>query len=330
MSDQVHAAKGSLYRMGRGSKVGIGVAALALFAVAWFALASTWASVPPDMIMLHYTGGPLQGTHFKEVIQPGTGVQFLGLRENPYMLPATQRNYIVSKDPNIGDRGTVDFISAPSNDNVPFTFEAAVYFKLNTNPDVLRQFFEQICLHDECWNLEKGGGWDKMLEQYLRPQLENALRLEVGKHDREDLYHNPDTLVAINTAVGKSLKNIVNANIGGEYFCGPDSSSSSCNDFGVVVKNPTPPDNVVAEYGNTAAAQQHVVTAQNDAAAKNAAAKGDADAQNTRASAQPLTQAQIDYIQAQAQQACASNPVAGACTMIVTPGTSGVNVNVGK
>jgi regulator of protease activity HflC (stomatin/prohibitin superfamily) len=289
-------------------------------------LTMTWASVPPDKIMLHYTGGPFQGTHFKEVVLPGTGTKMYGLKENLYFLPSTQRTYTFSRDPNAGDKAGVDYITGPSSDNVLFTFEATVYFKLNTKPDVLRQFFEQICLHDNCYDLDKGQGWDKMLEQYFRPQVEQAMRLEVGKYDREHLYRDPDTLLAINHDTGKVLKDRINAAVGGEFFCGPDSTVTNCTDFGLVVKNPTPPDNVVQEYANTAAAQQAVVTAQQQAEAKVAQAKGDADAQAARAAAPALTAEQLDYIRAQAEQACATN---SNCTLIVTGGNTGVNVNTG-
>ncbi|MEY2450410.1 MAG: hypothetical protein QOH79_3886 [Acidimicrobiaceae bacterium] len=206
-----------------------------------------------------------------------------------------------------------------------FTFEATVYFKLNIKSEVIHSFMDQICFHDDCTNLSRGGGWDRMLEQYFRPQIEQALRLEVGKYDREQLYRDPQTLLALNNDTGRVLKDRINSAVGGEYFCGPDSTNQNCTDFGFVVKNPTPPDALVQEYANTAAAEQRVVTAQKDAEAKAAAAKGDADAQAVRASAPALTPDQIAYIRAQAEQACATNPN---CTLVITESSGGVNVNV--
>lgn len=304
-----------------------GIAAiLALIVGVLILIAGTWNSVPPDKIMLHYTGGPIDGTHFVEVVQPGTGTSWYGLMENLYYLPATQRTYIFDRDPHTGDKNQVDYVTGVSKDNVTFTFEIAVYFKLNTDPAVLRQFFEQICLHDHCTDLSNGGGWDKMLAQYLRPQIENAVRLESGNYSREQLYRDPDTLRTMQKDIEEILKDSVNANIGGNYFCGPDSTSTSCTDFSVVIKNPTPPDNVAQAYNDTAAAGQKVVTAQNEAQAKVAAAEGERDAQNARAEASPLSQAQIDYVKAQAMLACANNPK---CTLVVTTGDTGVNVNTG-
>lgn len=305
--------------------IAIGIIACGLFF--WFAVLGTWTSVPPDKIMLHYTGGPIQGTHFVSVVQPGTGNHFYGIMENTYMLPATQRTYIIDKDPNTGEKkGAADFVSGVSSDNVTFSFEIAVYFKLNTEPKVLRQFFEQICLHDHCTDLGDGGGWDKMLAQYFRPQIENAVRLEAGNYDREHLYRDPATLKKMQADIEGILKDRVNTNLGGPFFCGPDSTATNCTDFTVVVKNPTPPQNVADAYNDTAAAAQKVVTAQNDAAAKVKAAEGERDAQNARAESKPLTQAQIDYVLAQATLACAQN---SNCTLVVTPGNGAVNINTG-
>ncbi|MEO5679181.1 MAG: hypothetical protein ABIS47_05885 [Acidimicrobiales bacterium] len=61
--------------------------------------------------------------------------------------------------------------------SVTVTFEAATFFKLNTKPEVIRDFFNQVCLHHHCWDLSKGGGWEQMLDQFFRPVLENAARL---------------------------------------------------------------------------------------------------------------------------------------------------------
>lgn len=315
----------TLTGQGKGAIAGAVFAIVTLF-VLMFSL--TWGSVPPDKIMLHYTGGPFDGTHFVEVVPPGSGTQLFGLRENLYYLPATQRNYIVDKDPSTGDKEGTDHLVGVSIDNVTFSFEAAVYFKLNTQPQILRQFFEQVCLHDDCTDLVRGHGWDKMLAQYFRPQLENAVRIEAGKYTREELYRDPDTLLKMQRDISSVLNDNITKAIGGEFFCGPTATTTTCPDLTVLIKNPTPPDNVAQAYNDTAASKQRVTTAQNDADAKVAAATGEKNAQDERAKSAPLTQAQIDYIKAQALLACAQN---SNCTLVVTDSASGaVNVNTGS
>lgn len=306
-------------------------------------IGTTYEGTPPDKIGLHYTGGPFDGTHYVGVIQPGSGKQLLGLSENLYLLPARQRNYIISKTTNEGDRTGADFITAPSGHAegekpVSFTLEASIYFMLNQDPQVIREFFEQVCLHDKCWTDK---GWDAMLDQFFRKPLELAVAQETKKYLPDDLYSNPDTLVKINKEISQSLADDINATLGGKFFCGPNSNTkggkTSCTDFKVIIKNPTPPKSVTDAYDATfaqkqliaktqAEAQQAKAEADGKANAARAKAEGDRDAQNTRASAKTLTQEQLDYIRAQALATCAAN---NNCTLIFSPSGSGVNVNTG-
>jgi hypothetical protein len=285
---------------------------------------TTFTSVPNDKIGVHYSGGPIQGSHFVELVAPGTGSRYYGQFEHVYLLPATQRNYIISRHADIGDRKKADEVigvSAPPN-SVQISFEAAAYFKLNTEPQAVKKFFNDICLRNKCWELETGGGWDKMLDQFLRPVLENAVRREAGKYDKDQIRSDPTVLVKMQAAIGANLRTELKEVIGGEYFCGPDATPGSCTNITFILKDPLLPEAVEKAYADTAAAAQRVNAAQQEAAAKVAAAKGDADAQRARAEAPALTDAQLRYIEAQAQMACASNP---SCTMIVG-GNPNVNV----
>src|ERR1700752_1651739 len=93
----------------------IGGIVLGIILFVWFIMfIEGWKSTPPDKLALHYTGGPIQGTHFKEVVPPGQGAHFIGLLEHWYLLPSTQRTYIITSDANRGDRKGVDVVSAAS------------------------------------------------------------------------------------------------------------------------------------------------------------------------------------------------------------------------
>lgn len=323
------------------SDVGFGIAVVGVVVVVILLIVglfvTTYEGTPPDKIGLHYTGGPIDGTHFVEIIPPGSGKKVLGLNENLYLLPATTRDYIISKNADEGDEAKADFISAPSKDRVAFTFEAAVYFTVNADPKVLPRFFEEVCLHDKCYTDD---GWKKMLRQFFRKPLELAIAQEAKKYDSADLYSDPDTLAAMNKAISHSLADDINDSIGiDNAFCGPaESAGTKCGDFKVLIKNPTPPADVVKAYNDTKAASQSVLTAEQNAAAAKAtaigaadaareAAAGDRDAQNTRASAKTLSPEQLEYLEKQALLACANNPN---CTLIVAPSGTGVDVNTGS
>jgi regulator of protease activity HflC (stomatin/prohibitin superfamily) len=306
---------------------GVAAALLGTIAAIIWLVGATWTAVPVDKIGLHYTGGPLQGVHFKSVIAPGTHTKYYGEFEHIYLLPSTQRTYIISANPTVGDVKAADTVAAPSKDNVLMNFEGALYFKLNTNPKVIRPFFEQICLHDGCTNLTPGAGWDQMLAQYFRPQVETAIRTEAGKYAYADMWHDPTIRASIQTAVASVLKDDINTHVGGEYFCGPDSTPTTCTDLQFVLQGATPPQAVVDQYTQTAQAQQSVVTAQQQAAAKIAAADGDAKAQAARATAPAVPAQATAYIKAQAEAACANNPN---CKLVIVDGNSGgVQVNTG-
>src|SRR5688572_12866910 len=91
------------------------------------------APAPVDQVGLYYNGGPIEGNSFERVVLPGSGTVVLGPSDRIKWLPAGQRNYIVSKNSEEGDRRGADFIEVPAKGGVAVQFEVSVYFKLNTS-----------------------------------------------------------------------------------------------------------------------------------------------------------------------------------------------------
>ena len=274
-----------------------------------------WKAVPVDKVALHYTGGPIQGERFKEVVAPGTSTRFYGLFERLYELPTTQRSYIMSKDAAQGDTRRAEYVGAPSADKVMTEWESATYFKLNTRPDVLRRFLEQICLKYNCTDLRPGGGWDRMLADTFRQQIVAAIQAEARRHPSEDIYANADTLLVMQANVGSTLKQRVNDVLGGEYFCGPGyvAEESGCPEFSFVIKEVTLPTNVRDQYNANRAAALAVEKA-----------RSDAQSQAALRTAPDLTVGQLDYIRAQAEFECARRPQ---CVLVVGGGVTTVEVS---
>ena len=258
-----------------------------------------WKSVPADKVALHYTGGPIEGEHFVKVVPPGTGARFYGLLDHLYELPATQRNYIMSKDPTQGDARRVEYVGAPASDRVLTEWESATYFKLNTRPDVVRRFFEQICLKYQCTDVSPGGGWDRMLADTFRQQIVAAIQEEARRYNSEEVYANRETLLAMQTAIGSTLKARVSQVLGGEFFCGPAfrPEGEDCPQFAFVIKELTVPVNVRDQYHANRAAALAVEKA-----------KADAQSQAALRAAPDLTASQLAYIRAQAEMECARRP----------------------
>jgi regulator of protease activity HflC (stomatin/prohibitin superfamily) len=318
---------------------------LALSVVGVFLLSSLLTgcstSAPVDKMGLKYGGGPIEGNHFEGVVESGSGAQVLGPFDNIVWLPAGQRNYIISKNAEEGDRQTVDFVSAPAKGGVLFDFEVAVYFKLNTRTDdiegfkggTLRKFWEQI---GKKYKANTSGGWDKMLNDQLRQIIETSMRQRVFNYTPDELYANligeasgtEDAILKIQDDIAKSIKDNINTVLGGQFFCGPtfDRNAKGCPDFKFIIKSAQPHDETtIASYEKQRQSLNNIIVAQNNAQAKIKEAEG------TKAAADAIsntaTPEYVALLQAQAMQECAKN---NNCTLVFNGSSGGVNINTGK
>jgi hypothetical protein len=320
--ERAHLSRGDTVNMARRTAKGIPLLPVVVLVVGAMAVLGGfrtfmqgWKAVPVDKVALHYTGGPIQGERFEQVVAPGASTRFYGLFERLYELPVTQRSYIMSKDAAQGDARRAEYVGAPSADKVMTEWESATYFKLNTRPDVLRRFFEEICLKYDCTDLRPGGGWDRMLADTFRQQVVAAIQAEARRHPSEDIYANADTLLVMQANVGSTLKQRVNDVLGGEYFCGPGHvlDGSGCPEFAFVIKEVTLPSNVRDQYNANRASALAVDKA-----------RSDAQSQAALRTAPELTAGQLDYIRAQAELECARRPQ---CVLVVGGGASTVEVS---
>ena len=314
---------------------------LSLLATAVVAGCSETAAV--DRVGLYYTGGPIQGQHFEKVVNPGSGATWMGISDTLKWLLAGQRNYIVSKKVDEGDRKAADFLRVPAKGGVPFDFEVAVYFKLNTHTEdiqgfqggTLRRFYEQICKKYKC---EEEDGWDEMLNDNFRKIIETAVRTRVFNYTVEELYANAegaasgkaDAILTIQDDIAKQPKASINTTLGGEFFCGPtfDRGRPQCPDFQFIITSGAEPadQSVRDSFAAQRVAANGEVTARNQAAADVARANG------TRAQQDALrgqiTPEYLDLQRIEAMRECARNPN---CTLVITQGQNGgVNVNAGR
>lgn len=221
-------------------------------------------SVPVDMVGLHYTGGPIQGQHFRKIVAPGTGARFYGLLDQVPRLPVTVRDYIISKNPEEGHRKGPDFISSQSKEGVVFEWETATYFKLNVEPNTLRRFYEQVCLRYACTTDE---GWQQMLNNVFRQQIENTIQVESRTFSTDDLANNAQALVRVQSAVGTQIKDQINSVLGGPFFCGPGFTPTNpdvCPEIQFIVKKATPPGNILDAYAANKSSQIAILTRTNE------------------------------------------------------------------
>ena len=256
-------------RSERGDAFGVLIALGALAVVLLLIGVVMWpfAKVGNGYVGLSYGGGLFEGQHFQGEKFGPTSLFFNGFGDHLYTYPATQRNYIISLNPDEGDRGTSDSISALNADGVVVQYEVAVYFKLNL--DKLQEFHQNIGLKYHAWcdggAVNCSDGWENMLNDSFRQQLENALQ-KVTRNYHTDAFLQTDTLNTIQASVAGSLKENVATVLGDDYFCGPAyvQGSGQCPDFELVLKKPTLPDAVVQRYSEVQQSLIAIQTRQNE------------------------------------------------------------------
>lgn len=293
-----------------------------------------WKSTPVDKVGLHYSGGPIEGTTFQKVVDPGSGRRFLGFADTLVLLPVTQRDYTASAAEG-ADGGP---IVAPARGGVEMQFDVAAYFTLNTGDAAVRQFYERVCVKFSC---DSDDGWDEMLRVNFRGPIEQAIQQEIRGFTVDQLYAGvtstaapiteDDEAVAIleqvQTRIAADLKENINTILGGSYFCGPTfnrAEPDTCPDFEFQITSAVPTSESVRDaYATNAASAQSVIDAQNRARAAVAEAEGRRESQ---AALQNLYSdpAYIAYLKALALQECAAN---ANCTLVVTDDSTDVNVN---
>lgn len=311
---------------------GIGLFVLVLVAV----FAGAWRATPVDHIGLHYSGGPIDGIRFQGVVDPGSGTRFLGIADTLVLLPVTQRDYTASTAPG-ADGGP---IIAPARGGVEMQFEVAAFFTLNTGDEVVRQFYERVCVKFDCTT---DVGWDEMLRINFRGPIEQAIQQSIRGFTVDQLYAGQSgaqseddgeavaILEQVQDEIAADLKENINDVLGGAYFCGPTFDRDVpdvCPDFEFQITSAFPTSESVRDaFAENAASLQDVITAQNRAQAAVAEAEGQRQAQEAL-NGLYSDPAYIAYLEALALQTCAAN---SNCTLVITDGggDGAVNVNTG-
>ena len=223
-------------------------------------VAGAFKKTPRDKFGISYGGGPIEGTHFQRIVKPGSGLFFNGWFDSLYLYPADQRNYIVTSVKNQGSTNRADAIVAASRDRVPVTYQVAVYFKLDS--DRLRDFHEQLGLKYRAYT---SSGWDRLIQDTFRQQIENTLQAETRRYDVADIYANSDLLTQIQGEAQRSLKERLVKALGEDYFCGPKfTPGGKCAEPTFVIKSADIPKDLVKAFQDNRTSEVQILTKQNE------------------------------------------------------------------
>jgi regulator of protease activity HflC (stomatin/prohibitin superfamily) len=248
---------------------------LVLIPVALVALAlapsffSGLKKTPRDRVGISYGGGPFEGGHFQRIVQPGSNLFFNGLFDSLYLYPSDQVNYIVSEQQGQGAQAAPDAVVAPTSDRVQASYQVAVYFKLNT--DELRDFHEQLGLRYRAYTTD---GWNDLVNDTFRQQIENALQEETRKVDVADLVGNADLLVELQDNVQTKLTQRLEDALGGRYFCAPTfRPDGDCGDPTFVIKKVDIPTSVAEAFEDVRTSEIQIQTKENEVRQREAEAR---------------------------------------------------------
>lgn len=248
-----------------------GVIAIVLLLAAIPLLRSTFQRTPRDRVGISYGGGPIEGVHFQKIVQPGSGLFLNGLFDSLFLYPSDQLNYILADTPGTdGKEGTDDAVVAPTSDRVTVSYQVAVYYKLNT--DKLREFHEELGLRYEAYT---DSGWDRLVRDTLRQQIESALQEETRRHPVADLYGDAELLVEIQNGIQATLSERLDAALGDRYFCGPTfSTGGECGDPTFIIKRTDIPKSVADAFESNRTSDVLIATKENEVLQREQEARG--------------------------------------------------------
>jgi len=217
-----------------------------------------------DQVALHYSGGALSSSSFKECVDPATR-DWAGPGDAFYTYPASQRNWVFGGDEG-SDTGAVTFVTS---DGIEMSVTGVENFTLTADCASLQQFHEQIGNRYAAYTPE---GWDQMLTIYIGQPLETAIDRAGQAFTYQELYFDPAKKAEWEKAVVVAMPELVNRQTEGdaEYFGG----------FAITLQKPEPPESIKA-----------ALVEQQAAVAKANAAKAQADAQVAAAQAQVAVEA---------------------------------------
>jgi regulator of protease activity HflC (stomatin/prohibitin superfamily) len=254
----------------------IPVALVALALVPTFV--SGLEKTPRDRVGISYGGGPFEGVHFQRIVQPGSNLFFNGFFDDLYLYPSDQVNYIVPQQTartalqaqtQEDQQRAPDAVVAPTRDRVQVSYQVAVYFKLNT--DELREFHEQLGLRYRAYTT---GGWNDLIRDTFRQQIENALQEETRNVDVADLVGNADLLVELQDNVQAKLTQRLEDALGQQFFCAPTfRPDGDCGDPTFVIKRVDVPTSVTKAFEDVRTSEIQIQTKENEVRQREAEAR---------------------------------------------------------
>lgn len=184
-------------------------------------------------IGLIYSGGVTEEKAFIGLLEPGATWESVGYGSSVYKYPTDQRSWVSGQD--------APQVQVVSSDEVRLNVPYQLYFKLNTDEEILVDFHEDIGVKVAAYTDE---GWVEMLNTYFAPQVDRAMDEAALNYGWRELRSSNEARAGFQRDVVSSLKRKITEVVGGDYFCGPNygGAGTPCGDFTFTVGKPEPVD----------------------------------------------------------------------------------------
>jgi regulator of protease activity HflC (stomatin/prohibitin superfamily) len=214
------------------------VLGLLILAVAWL---GAFERTSGGQVAVIRNGGPFDNNKIRGTLPEASSRTNIGLFSEAHKYPSQQRFYTISSNAGKSDSGLVDRVQVPTSDGVNVDIEGTVYFRLNTDPEVLKDFDNKFGTRTFNGNHPYDGdqGFADFLNTIVRPVIDNNLRKEIGSVRGADV--NPsialvqnqgdqskvsadqgqkanERIADVERAVNEGLENDIRAQLGGDYL----------------------------------------------------------------------------------------------------------------
>jgi regulator of protease activity HflC (stomatin/prohibitin superfamily) len=182
----------------RGKIVAFGAAALAIIylLVLGFSALGSFDKTTGGEVAVVRNGGPFDNNKIRQILDPASARTWIGLYSESHKYPAQQRFYTITANAGQGDRPVeADVVRVPSEDGVEMGIEGTLYFSLNLDHDILRQFddrfgtrkFRSIADGQYYAAYDGDSGWSAFLDTIIRPVIDNNLREQINTFNCAEL-----------------------------------------------------------------------------------------------------------------------------------------------
>lgn len=208
--------------------------------------ACSTANTGPDMMALHYSGGPFSSVNFKNCIEPGK-LDYDGPGDNHYYYPSGQRTFSFTGRNN----SESPQIAIKTKDSQQMMVAGFIAFELSSDCETLRKFHETVGIKLGAYFTEDGKseGWTRFISDYLLVPTNSVMDKAGLEQDWRTLYSSSQAQSDFEDYVMKNLPGEIDRAIGSKDFI----KITSIN-----IETPTPSEALLKSLEEVEAAKSQV------------------------------------------------------------------------